>query len=87
MHDPLGGEEALHAVVGHADTPRTVCEDLVRQTGVGVLLLNERRDSRSLRGPQHGPRGVAAESHHDVGAELAGQGIPQPDLKPFLVVG
>ena len=65
MHDPLGGEEALHAVVGHADTPRTACEDLVRQTGVGVLLLDERRDSRSLRGPQHGPRGVAAESHHE----------------------
>ena len=84
VHDPLGGEEALHAVVGHADTPRTACEDLVRQTGVGVLLLDERRDSRSLRGPQHGPRGVAAESHHDVGAELADRAPRTADAFEYL---
>ena len=36
------------------------------------------------RGPQHGPRGVAAESHHDVGAELADRAPRTADAFEYL---
>ena len=71
QHDLLLREETLHPVVGHADAMRPPGQDLVGHAGVGVLLLNHGRHPHPLGGPEHGSRGIAAETHRDVGAEIA----------------
>ena len=71
QHDPIGGEKALHALVGYADAPGPRCKQLVRNARIGVLLLNQRRNAHPLRAPQHRSAGVPPEADDHIGPEAA----------------
>ena len=70
-HDPVGREEAFHALVGHADLLHPLPEQFVRQAGEAVLLLDQGGDFHSRRGPEQGGAGVAAHADDDVRLEFA----------------
>ena len=70
-HDALLRKETLHPLVSHADASGPRCEQLVRHPGVGVLLLDQRRNTHALGAPQHRCARIAAETDHYVGPEAA----------------
>ena len=71
LHDALGGEEAFHPVVGHADAVGFGGKKFVGHSRIRVLLLDEGGDAAFLSLFQYGPRGVASYAHADVGREVA----------------
>lgn len=61
--DVFGGEEALHAVVGHADETRPFGQKLVGHAGIRILFLKQGGDAHLLGDVERGPAGVTAHSH------------------------
>lgn len=64
--DFVGGEEALHAFVSHADLAGLLCQQLVSDAGIAVLLLNETWDTHAGAYVQRRSAGVTthSDSHH-----------------------
>ena len=69
--DFLLREESLHSLVGHADAPGLLSEDLVGESGKSVLLLDQRRNSHPGGRPEQGSAGIAAHADGDVRLEFA----------------
>ena len=69
-HDPVRREEAFHSLVGDADLLHPLPEELVRQAGEAVLLLDEGGDLHPRRSPEQGRARVAAHADDDVRLEL-----------------
>ena len=66
----VGGEELLHALVGHADSLRVLGQQLVGDPGIRVLLLYQGGDAHQGGGLQQGAAGIAAHAHGCLGAEV-----------------
>ena len=64
--DAVGGEEALHPLVGHADLLGTAGQQLVGDARIGVLLLYEAGNAHSRARVERGTAGVATHAycHH-----------------------
>ena len=70
LGNDLGGEEALHAVVGHADCAGLRREKLVCDSRIRVLFLNKRRDALTLCLLEYGAAGISAHAYGNVGTEV-----------------
>ena len=84
-HKFVGGEEPLHALVGHADLAGFLGQQLVGDTGIGVLLLDEARDTHVGAFVECGTAGIATHAHCHHGAELADDLLGQALALPYLV--
>ena len=60
--DTIGGEEALHLVVGHADALRALRQELVGHTRIRVLFLQQSGDTHFAAHVQGGAAGISAHS-------------------------
>ena len=69
-NDLLCREKSFHALVGNADLPDPLPEDLVRKSREAVLFLNHRRNAFPLSLPEQRGAGIAADSYRYVRFEL-----------------
>ena len=66
----VGLEEALHTVVCNADALRLAAHNLIDQTCIGVLLLNNGRNAHTLCNPQYRRTCIATKANHNIGLKL-----------------
>ena len=66
----LLGEEALHALVGHANTVCLAAKQLVGKAGKAVLLLQQGRDAHLLGCLQQRSAGISAYAYGNLGLEF-----------------
>ncbi len=70
QHNLLFRKKSLHPFIRHTDSSSLLCQHLIGHTGIGVLLLKERRYTFCSCRSQCGATGIASYSHSNIRLEI-----------------
>ena len=85
LQNPVGGEEALHVVVGHTNLAGFLAQHLVGLARKRILLLNQTGDSHIGSSLQRGIAGIATYTHCHLRTELADDTFYHSIALPHLI--